>query len=172
MTYLMTWLVPTIGPVREHLLAIIDRLAAEHNAPRFQPHVTLVATYDLDEATAAKAISSIAADTRPVDVTFAAIGHEQAYFRSLYLLPEPSSELTTLHEATQREWELDSGRPFAPHLSLLYSDIPEKQKPSILETISIPLPVTVRFDAIELWSRKVPEVYGWYRIARVPFSGL
>jgi hypothetical protein len=41
MARLMTWLVPAAGPVRDQLVATIDTLAAEHDAARFQPHVTL-----------------------------------------------------------------------------------------------------------------------------------
>jgi hypothetical protein len=39
---------------------------------------------------------------RPLDVTFAAVGHEQAYVRSLYLRAEPSARLTALHLAGRR----------------------------------------------------------------------
>jgi 2'-5' RNA ligase len=163
--------VPTVGPVRDHLLAAIDRLAAGHDAPRFQPHITLVATVDSTRDVVAEALKSLVADISPVDVTFTAIGHEQTYFRSLYLLPAPSTQLTALHEAAQRAWALEP-RAFMLHLSLLYSDIPEEQKRPIIDTIGIPLPVTVRFDAIELWARKDPEVLGWYRVARLPFLGL
>jgi 2'-5' RNA ligase len=96
MTPLMTWLVPTAGPVRDHLLATIDRLAAEHDAPRLQPHVTLAATFDSPEDAAAQTLKAVTAAMSPVDVTFTAIGHDQTYFRSLYLLPEPSAQLTAL----------------------------------------------------------------------------
>jgi len=171
MTALMTWLVPAVGPVRDHLLATIDRLAAEHDAPQFQPHITLVPTFDSTGDAAAQMIRLIAASMPPVDVTFTAIGHEQTFFRSLYLVPEPSAQLTAQHETAQRAWALDRGWPFMPHLSLLYSDIPEEQKRPIVGTIGIALPLTVRFDAIELWAREDPEVHGWHRVARVLLSG-
>jgi 2'-5' RNA ligase len=82
--------------VRDHLLATIDRLAAEHDAPRLQPHVTLAATFDSPEDAAAQTLKAVTAAMSPVDVTFTAIGHDQTYFRSLYLLPEPSAQLTAL----------------------------------------------------------------------------
>jgi len=104
-------------------------------------------------------------------MTFAAIGYEQTCFRSLYLLAEPSAQLMALHEAGQLA--LGAG-PLAhmPHLSLLYSDVTEDQKPSIIDTIDIPLPLTARFDAVELWARDQPEVHSWYRVAQVRFPGL
>jgi hypothetical protein len=104
-------------------------------------------------------------------VRFTALGHEPVYFRSLYLLPEPSAQLMSLHQAAQRTWTADPGWPFLPHLSLLYSDIPEEQKHPIIDTINILLPLIVRFDAIELWARRDLEVAGWYRVAREALPG-
>ena len=171
MTALMIWLVPTPGPVRDHLLATIHRLAAEHDAPRFQPHITLAATFDAAANSAAKTLRSMVADTPPADETFTTLGHEPTYFRSLYLLPEPSAQLMSLHEAAHRTWATGPGWPFMPHLSLLYSDIPERQKQPIIDTLEIPLPLTVSFDAIELWAREDLQVDGWYRVAREPLPG-
>jgi 2'-5' RNA ligase len=171
MTALMTWLVPTPGPVRDHLLGTINRLAAGYDAPRFQPHITLTATVDAAANSAGRTLRSMVAGAPPVDVRFTAVGHEPVYFRSLYLLPEPSAQLMSLHQAAQRTWTADPGWPFMPHLSLLYSDIPEEQKHPIIDTINILLPLIVRFDAIELWARRDLEVAGWYRVAREALPG-
>lgn len=171
MTRLMTWLVPAAGPAEELLLTTITRLADEYDAPRFSPHVTLTPTFDSPLEQAAQTLTALVAGLPAVEVTFAAAGHEQAYFRALYLLPEPSAELTAIHEAAQRAWDMGPWA-FQPHLSLLYSEIPEAGKPLIIDSIGIPLPLTVRFDAVELWARGDPEVRGWYRVARAPFSRL
>jgi 2'-5' RNA ligase len=170
MTPLMTWLVPAAGPERDQLAATIDRLAAEHDAPRFQPHVTMLATLDCPEDLAARTLTSLAAGTPPIELTLVAIGYEQTYFRSLYLRAEPSAQLLALREAGQRAWALDPS-PYMPHLSLLYSDIPDKDKHSLIERTEIRLPLTVRLDAVELWARNPAGVRSWYRIARVPLSG-
>ena len=45
----MTWLVPAAGPERDRLAGVIGRLAAEHAAPVFAPHVTLVDAFDAPE---------------------------------------------------------------------------------------------------------------------------
>jgi 2'-5' RNA ligase len=169
MTSLMTWLVPAVGPERDRLVATIDRLAAEHDAPRFQPHVTMVTTFDSDEDAAVHTLKSLVANVPPFDVTFSTLGHEEAYFRALYLLAEPSAQLTALHQAGQRAWAL-APSPYRPHLSLLYSDLTEEQKRPIIDTIDILLPLTVHIDAAELWVRGHPEVRNWYRTARMPLG--
>jgi 2'-5' RNA ligase len=167
---LMAWLVPAAGPVRDHLAVTIDRLAAEHDAPRFQPHVTVAGLFQSGQESAVQTLTSLAAGVRPFEVRFAVVGYEQAYFRALYLRAEPSPQLTALHEAARAAWALQP-RPYSPHLSLLYADIAEEHKRAIIGALDIQLPLTVRIEAAELWADHPAGVPRWHRVARVPFSG-
>jgi len=99
MTALMTWLTPASGKTRDQLAATIDRLAAEHNAPPFQAHVTLLVTLDGACDAAARILASLVASTPPIELVFTAIGHEETYFRSVYLRVAPSAQLQALQEA-------------------------------------------------------------------------
>ena len=119
---------------------------------------------------AVRALTSLAAGVRPFDVRFVAIGHEQAYFRALYLRAEPSLQLMALHEAALAAWVLDL-RPYMPHLSLLYADIAAERKRTIIGALDIQLPLTIRINAAELWADHRAGVPGWRRVARVPLSG-
>jgi 2'-5' RNA ligase len=170
MTALMAWLVPAAGPARDHLAATIGTLAAEHSAPRFEPHVTMAGLFHSGEPAAIQALTSLAAGAGPFEVRFAAIGHEPAYFRALYLRAEPCPYLTALHEAARAAWALEV-RPYRPHLSLLYANIAEERKPAIIDTLDIQLPLTIVINAAELWAGHQAGVPGWHRVARVPLSG-
>jgi 2'-5' RNA ligase len=170
MTMLMAWLVPAAGPARDRLAATIDALAAEHGAPRFEPHVTMAGRFDSGEQAGVQALTSLAAGVRPFEVRFVAVGYEQACFRALYLRAEPSPQLTALHEAARAAWVLDS-RPYMPHLSLLYANIAGERKPAIIGTLGIQLPLTIRINAAELWADHQAGVSGWRRVARAPFCG-
>ena len=170
MTALMTWLTPAPGTTRDRLAAIIDRLAADHDAPRFQPHVTVLVTLDAACDAAARRLASLVADTAPVELTFTAIGYEQTYFRSLYLRAAPSAQLQALQEAGRQAFALNRLPP-APHLSLLYSDMAEVCKRPIAAGLGLSLPLTACFDAVELWGRDPRGVRSWYRAARVPLAG-
>lgn len=170
MTMLMAWLVPAAGPARDHLAATIGLLAAEHDAPRFEPHVTMAGLFHSRQEAAVQALTSLAAGTRPFEVRFAAAGYEQAYFRALYLRAQPSAQLTALHGAARAAWALEP-RPYMPHLSLLYADIAEERKHAIIDALGIQLPLTIRIEAAELWADHPAGVPGWRRVARVPFPG-
>ena len=112
---------------------------------------------------------------RPSEVTLPGVGYEPEFFRSLYLRAEPSAQLTALHQAGQRAWDLDisgTGPPYRPHLSLLYArDLPEERKPAIADGLGLALPVTIRVDAAEVWADFRDEVTRWRRVARVPLTG-
>jgi 2'-5' RNA ligase len=166
---LMAWLMPAAGPVRDQLAATIDRLAAEHDAPRFEPHVTMAGLFHSGQQAAVQTLTSLAAGALPLEVRFAATGYEQAYFRALYLRAQPSPQLTALHEAARAAWALES-RPYRPHLSLLYADIAEEQKRAIIDALGIQLPLTIRIATAELWADHPAGVRSWHRLARVPFS--
>jgi len=170
MTVLMAWLVPAAGPARDHLAATISTLAAEHGAPRFEPHVTMAGRFHSGEQAAARALTSLAAGVRPFEVRFGEIGHEQAYFRALYLRAEPSPQLTALHEAARAAWALNA-RSYLPHLSLLYANIAEERKRAIIGALGISLPVTISIDAAELWADHRAGVSSWHRVARIPLAG-
>ncbi len=165
----MTWLTPAAGPTHDQLAATIDRLAAEHDAPRFQPHVTVLVTLDTAEDAAARTLTWLVADMPPFELTFMTIGHEETYFRSLYLRAAPSAQLQTLQEAGQRAFALDRLPP-AAHLSLLYSDMTEEHKGPIIHDLGVSLPLAVCFDAVELWGRDPRGVGSWYRADRVPLA--
>jgi hypothetical protein len=169
MPTLMTWFVPAPGAERDLLTTAIGALAAACAAPAFPPHVTIVPGYDSDTAAAIRTLKSVTAGLRPFEVTFPAFGHEQTYFRSLYLRAAPSAPLTAAHEAGLRAWALQAP-PYMPHLSLLYSDLTPEQKEPLLAGIEIPLPLTVRFEAAELWIQGRHGVSGWRPAARMPLD--
>ena len=171
MTALMTWLTPAAGPTRDELTATIGRLAAELDAPRFQPHVTLLVTLGTARDAAARTLTSLVAEVPPLKLTFTTIGYDESYFRSLYLHAAPSAQFQALQEAGQRAFALGRLPPSPHHLSLLYSDLTEGHKRPIIDNLSVALPLTVCFDAVELWGRGSRGVGSWYRAVRIPLPG-
>ena len=170
MTSCMTWLVPAAGPVRDRLAEVIARLAAEHAAPVFAPHVTMAGVVESSADKAARVLGRLVAGVPAFEVRLTAVGSEPEFFRSLFLRAEPDAILTALHEAAGRAWGLDPA-PYRPHLSLLYSRLPEERKPAIAGALGLALPVTIRIDAAEVWADFRDDVTRWRRVARVDLAG-
>jgi 2'-5' RNA ligase len=170
MTSCMSWLVPAAGPARDRLAGVIARLAAEHAAPVFAPHVTMAGVVTCSPDAAALVLGRLVAGVPPFEVTLTGVGYEPEFFRSLYLRAEPAAILTALHVAGERAWDLNPA-PYRPHLSLLYSQLPEERKPAIADALGLALPVTIRIDAAEIWADFTDEVTRWRRVARVPLEG-
>jgi len=166
----MSWLVPAAGSVRDRLAGVIARLAAEHAAPMFAPHVTLAGVVESPADAAARVLGRLVAGVPPFELRLTAVGYEPEFFRSLYLRAEPDAVLTALHEAAGRAWALDPA-PYRPHLSLLYSRLPEERKPAIAGALGLALPVTIRIDAAEVWADFRDDVTRWRRVARVDLAG-
>ena len=170
MTSCMSWLVPAAGPARDRLAGVIARLAAEHAAPVFAPHVTMAGVVECSPDAAAPVLGRLVAGVPPFEVALTGVGYEPEFFRSLYLRAEPPAILTALHEAGERTWDLNPA-PYRPHLSLLYSQLPEERKPAIADALGLALPVTIRIDAAEIWADFRDDVTHWRRVARVPLEG-
>ncbi len=168
MASLMTWLVPAAGAERDLLAGVIGRLASEHGGPVFAPHVSITATIDADADEAAATLGRLTAGIAAFDVSLVSVGHEPAYYRALYLRAEPCDQLTELNQAGRSAWALDLEPPYVPHLSLLYTDVPDESKDAIVATVGLRLPVSVRIDAAELWAVAETGVPGWRRVAHLP----
>ena len=167
----MSWLVPAAGPARDRLAGVITRLAGEHGGPVFPPHVTMAGVVESSAEAAARVLRRLVTGVPPFEVTLTGVGYEPGFFRTLYLRAEPTAILTALHEAGERAWAL-SGAPYRPHLSLLYArDLPEERKPAIAGGLGLPLPVTIRVDAAEVWGDFTDDVTRWRRLARVRLEG-
>ncbi len=169
-TKYMTWLVPSAGPERDRLAAVIGGLAAEHEAPVFEPHVTMTDPVEADELSVLGVLQPMLSGSAAVEVTLSGFGHEPEFFRSLYLAVEPSEPLTALHDAARLAWE-QILPPYRPHLSLLYADLPEESKDAIASGLGLDLPMTIRLDAVELWADDNKGVASWRRVARLLFPG-
>jgi 2'-5' RNA ligase superfamily len=130
-------------------------------------HITVTATFNGAVDAAAQALASVVVGVPPIDQTFDTIGNEATYFRALYLRAMPDRQLLALQQAGQRAWTLDP-LLHTLHLSLLYSDIAEEVRRSIIESLDISLPLTVRFDAVKLWARDPRGVHSWHQTTWIP----
>jgi hypothetical protein len=127
------WLVPT-GSAGEFFQSTIKQLAADHDAPIFQPHLTL-------GLGAVEQVERVSADA--LELRLLGVGWSEQFTRTLFVSFELSPGLAQLRDSLGM-----ATAGFDPHLSLLYKEMPLGEKKQIASAISLPF-ARVVFDAIE-----------------------
>ncbi|MFN2476508.1 MAG: hypothetical protein ABR526_09255 [Chthoniobacterales bacterium] len=139
------WLMPAASE-REFFRLLVGRLAEEHDAPLFEPHVTLAAG-DFDEQRALRLLDEIS--VAPLQLGVHAIRFSDAFTKTVFVQFYPYTAATDL-SATIAPLAADrAGYHFDPHLSLIYKAMPEEQKKTIALDLHVPF-AEVTFDSIRV----------------------
>lgn len=161
---LSLWLQPAQDAAVE-LDAVIARLAAVHDTAVFPAHLTLLAVIEQEVDTAVATLDEVRQLVDPLDVWFNETRCEHAWQRSLYLAAVPTAGLRRAFEVAARAFRAPGKPSFEPHLSLQYSHVPVADKLSLAASLSMGLPLTVRFDRLSLWHTEGSEASRWRLIA-------
>ena len=147
-TVLTYWLVPAQS-AREFFRETIGRLAAECDAPLFEPHLTLAVGPD-SVAQARRILTGVAVG--PIELRANGVHYTSKFTKTLFVRFDSSPALDQLRDSLG----LDAGdEPFDPHVSLLYKSLPEEKQSQLAATVRLPFQ-DVRFDAIEVVRCRVP----------------
>ena len=167
-TGLSLWLVPE-GEIHRRLLGRITELSRRFGTPPFEPHVTLLPGIEVDDDTARLRTSELAALLRPIRVQLTSPGHEDEYFRSVFVDVDPSPELLEARRLSTRVFGIEGAGPFRPHLSLLYGDLREEERRQAVDSVAeggAAFPVR-RLELV----RTAGRVEEWGRMAALALSG-
>jgi len=161
-TAIAYWLIPA-RPVRELFSEIIRILAEELGAPRFEPHLTLLATPGSDQS-ARNLLRRI--EAQRIHLTVRDVGFSAKFSKTLFVRFESSDALTELRNELRHGAEslLD------PHVSLIYKKLAPRAQSELASAIKFPFPGVV-FDCIKaircsVPARTRPDVEAWKVIAR------
>ncbi len=157
------WLVPAETD-RHRLTKIINRLADQYDAPRFLPHVTLLATQLTKNEEPLKILHSATKGISPLKLEILGVAHSPDRFKSVFiqLSTEP---IMPLHNAFRASCQNPGNYRLDAHLSLLYRQLPAIKRNSLISNLKIPQGslhfdsvIAVRpghnkssFDDVELW---------------------
>jgi hypothetical protein len=161
---LSLWLQPEQAAAA-HLDAVIARLAAVHHTAAFPAHLTLLGVLEQEPAAAVSNLEQAAQLLNPLDVRFGETRCEHAWHRSLYLAAVPNPTLRRAFEGAARVFGLPGKSAFDPHLSLQYSELPVADKLRLAASLSLELPMTVRFDRVSLWHTPGSDAGRWRLLA-------
>lgn len=150
------WLLPA-APAREQLRDVIARLAAECDAPIFEPHLTLGVTDDAAEL-------RLGLTNKPITLRALGVFWSDAFTRTLFIRFAATPDLAALRESLgMRTGDYD------PHVSLLYKDMTAKRKAELASSIA-PAFSAATFEALQAVRCPIPtatraDVESWKMVA-------
>jgi len=153
-TKISFWLIPSAA-YQPFFQEMINSLAKAHNAPRFEPHVTIYSeNYTADESvdklieTAVKNVSGFMLDIDQV-------GYSDLYTKTLFVQFHPSAILTQISETLRHNSANASAYVLNPHLSLLYQHLDQAVQQKLATEVVIPY-TQVFFDEVRAISTPEP----------------
>jgi 2'-5' RNA ligase len=167
------WLWPA-EPARTYFTRLISDLARKHDAPAFDPHVTLYVTDATNENHSA-VLESVLKNRGPYRLAVRGLDHSEKFTKTVFVQFEPDMEVARLSSDLRRASVSQIDYELNPHLSLMYKTMDRETKREIVDSISVPFP-SVAFDLVkavispaEIKSRR--DVKAWRVVAEQKLSG-
>lgn len=165
------WLVPdNPSSLYRRLRSLIEEYASRYeDAPVFDPHVTVVGTIAAQEQRARANAAELAERHGTVDITLFRPHCSTTWHQCFFLLAEPTTDLLELHRDGLTMYGKDP-EMYTPHLSLLYSDVPVRERRRLVEAFDQDrLPLTFTSDTLRLVDTE-GAADAWETVAEFSFS--
>jgi Cyclic phosphodiesterase-like protein. len=133
------WLLPDRDTdAYQHLSNVISEYAQVYaDAPKFEPHITVLGGIDTDIATIQNGIEDLAEEYNPIQVIFTKAQCSTTKHQCVFLLVEPTTDILSAHRTMRDICKIDQGM-YVPHLSLIYSEMSVTERLKITNSIDIP----------------------------------
>jgi hypothetical protein len=166
-TVIAYWLIPS-EPVRSFFQRIINDLARRHDAPVFEPHVTVHVGTDQAHA-GENALRETARQCKLVRLRPIGIDQSDEFIKTLFLQFAINAELRQINDLIRDATNNSSEYELKPHLSLLYKNLPAATRNELLASIIVPFS-EIAFDSLQAVRCVSPtqngaDVEAWERIA-------
>jgi hypothetical protein len=172
-TSIAYWLMPA-EPARGYFEKVIADLAAKHDAPVFEPHLTIYVGSNRLKAIE-EILSQAAIDCEPIQLEVLEVRHSEEFTKTLFVQFRSNAKLQRLKETIREASQTPSAYQLEPHLSLLYRKMPILAQRELAGSIKLPFS-TVAFDSIKAVRCVSPtcnraDVEAWRIIATKALSG-
>ena len=145
-TVIAYWLIPS-EPAHSFFQRIINDLARRHDAPVFEPHMTI--HVGADRAGAAKnALGHATRECKLIGLTPLGIDQSDEFTKTLFVDFPVSPKLRKINGIIRQAANDSSHYQLKPHLSLLYKNLAAATRRELAASVKVPLS-EVTFDAIK-----------------------
>jgi len=162
---LVYWLIPT-KQQRDFFSEAIRILSKQFNAPRFEPHLTIIVTPEI-RLSPRKILKQIR--TFPISLEVRGLGFSSKFTKTLFVRFTSNKSLAKLVVDLARETRSPAKSAHDPHVSLIYKKMPTSTKKQLASMIQLPFS-TVLFDSIKAVRCALPtktrsDVEAWHVVA-------
>ena len=145
------WLTPT-GKLGKRLAETIARLAEEHAAPQFEPHVALLGNLMGAEEEVIAQAARLASRLQPYTIQLTSLATSAEFFRCLFVQVKPIEAVMAAHQQARELFHRQGDPPYLPHLSLLYGRYPDHVKEDIITELGDRLQGEFTADSLHLYA--------------------
>ncbi len=140
------WLIPA-EPAHSFFQALINDLAQQHDAPVFEPHVTVFVGANRVRA-AERALSQVAREWESIELETLGIDQSDEFIKTLFVQFALNRRLRQINEMICDAAKDSSHYELKPHLSLLYKTMPPAARRELTASINVPYS-DVSFDTVK-----------------------
>lgn len=111
--------IPTTGTCDTELRGTISRLAKQYSSPLFEPHITLAADIEGDEADVIRRVAQLGSSLQPATLELGEISMSSTYFQSVFVRVKATAWLMDLYLKSRAIFGLPT-LALMPHIGLVY----------------------------------------------------
>ena len=166
------WLVPA-EPARSSFQSLINDLAQRHNAPVFEPHVTVHVGASCTSAVDG-VLSKVAQGFEQIVLQALEVRGSSEFIKTLFVQFAMNKQLQQLNQSIRARARDFSDYQLNPHLSLLYQRISIQERRVLARSIEIPFS-ELTFDSLKAVrcispTRNRADVEAWRIVAEKPLG--
>ena len=160
---------------RPYLEDMVREVSAKFDLLPFEPHVTIYSGLYPDFILFRSYLTGLLAGIPPIRLKVRGIGSTPEYFKSIFIEFEEHPVLRCIHERIGSSCWVSNSYDLAPHLSLLYAELPLDAKETVISSIHIERGDFL-FDEVKLvtplnMAAGWRDTRGWHTICRVKLCG-
>jgi len=160
------WLIPE-DDAHNLYSEVIRKLSHTYHTSLFEPHITLLSSITGSKAELIAKTEMLSRHLTRIFVKPHGIKYLNEIYRSLFILITSNEELINANKLAKELFGLPLDEEFMPHLSLLYGNLPVKEKEKIKEKLDSKLLASFHVDNIVLFCTS-NESDKWYPVQSFP----
>ncbi len=131
------WVLPE--PSTQKILETeVSKLAGAHAGPNFRPHMTLLGSFEAEEAEVLAQAEVVVEKLRGLMLSFGAVEFSTTYFQNVFVRIRTTAQLMDAFIFSRDLFRIDPDKVFMPHMSLLYGNHSMSEREEISRTVIFP----------------------------------